>query len=150
MTGQGLFSIRLGYLERGQVLLQQSLSLLHQIEDGPHQQLAFSLFWLAHAYLFQGQYPEARHHFEESLAVFTEVGDQWGIGVALAMLGGVTLYQGTYVEANQLLQESVRVLDQVGDPRWRNWSILLLGLVVRAQGKYEQAKHSMRQRLLNL
>jgi tetratricopeptide (TPR) repeat protein len=139
LAGEGLISVRLGFMVQGQELLQQSVSLLRRAEGNLQRELAFSLFWLAHAYLFQGQYVEANRDFQESLNIYTEAGDRWGIGVALVMLGQVMAFQGTYTAANQFIRQSLEIFKQLGERRWMTYSIDFLGRTARVLGEYGQA-----------
>lgn len=147
LRGQGRLSAVLGLIQPGQDLLRQSVSLLRQAEGGLQPELAFSLHALAMTYWFQGLYSDAQRHFEESLAIYTEVGDRSGMGEALLTLGMVATYQGEYAEANRLLQESLGLFRQAGQVRLMLSVLLTLGIVARTRGEYEPAERFLTESL---
>ena len=76
----------------------------------------------------------ARPLFEESLAIFRALGDQQGMGWALARLGLMHIFLGDLPAARPLLEESLALCRAVGD-RWGTaWILQLLGVVVGELG----------------
>jgi DNA-binding CsgD family transcriptional regulator len=69
--------------------------------------------------LFVSQHDAAmvRSLLEESLALFREIGDKWGVASASMFLGQVALQQGDVNTAHSLAKESVRLCREVGH-RW--------------------------------
>jgi len=147
LLGKGWFSVGIGLLEPGQKLLKQSVTLLRQAGPDEQPQVAHALFRLAQSYIFQGDYGEAKKHSEESLTIYTKVGDPWGIGNARWILSVVALYQGAYAETNQLLEENALTLRQLGDHKGLASSIFLLGLVARTRGEYARAERFLEESL---
>jgi len=64
-----------------------------------------------------GRYDEATRHYEGSLAIRRELGDQRGIAATLNNLGIVYLYQGDYERAEPLFWEALSLLRKLGFER---------------------------------
>jgi predicted ATPase/class 3 adenylate cyclase len=95
----------------------------------------------------QGEYGEARALFEESLAIFRELGDPRGIGWALVDLGYLTRYEGNHAAARALLEESLAPLTEVGETEGMAAALGNLGLVARDQGDAGGAERYLEQSL---
>jgi non-specific serine/threonine protein kinase len=88
----------------------------------------------------QGNYPQARAFYEESLALYQELGDKRGIADVLSSLGCVTFDQGDYAAARTLHTESLMIEHELGD-RWGIAEVLNnLGIAAREQGDYWAAR----------
>ena len=61
-----------------------------------------------------GRYDEATRHYEGSLAIRRELGDQRGIAATLNNLGNVYLHQGDYETAEPLFSEALSLLRKLG------------------------------------
>ncbi|MFL5734305.1 MAG: ATP-binding protein, partial [Chloroflexia bacterium] len=95
----------------------------------------------------QGDYEAARPLFEESLAIWRELGDKHGVANMLNNLGIVALPLGNYAEAYALHEESLGIYRELGD----KWSIALalanLGLVALNRGNFGEAGNLLRESL---
>src|SRR5260370_35330599 len=94
---------------------------------------AYSLTLLGVVTELQGDHTAARVLQEESLAVFREVGDTWGLALALDWLGYTMRVQRDYARARSLFEESRALFREVGD-KW-GLSNTLQGLEAAAYGK---------------
>jgi tetratricopeptide (TPR) repeat protein len=102
--------------------------------------LALALFHLADSVAVRRTPDEARILLDESLALFRETGDQWGIAQPLHGLGDVAYQTGDYEAARQRLEEALHLRREVGD-RWLTAQTLnILGEVARCQGDYRRAE----------
>jgi tetratricopeptide (TPR) repeat protein len=63
----------------------------------------------------RGEYARAVALFEESLALFQNIGETLGMTDALSCLGAAAMAQGEYVRAVALFEESLRLKRTVGD-----------------------------------
>ncbi len=83
----GSLAASLGYIERGEVLCQESLALFREIGDS--QGMGDATFHLAHIAFARWDLAAARKRFEESLVFLNEIGDKiltaWALG-ALALV----------------------------------------------------------------
>ena len=88
----------------------------------------------------QGDYPAARAHYEESLAIQRRIGDRKGIAGALSNLGNVKFEQGDYLAARAHHEESLAILREIGDRMNIAISLNNLGNVAEARGDYSAAR----------
>jgi len=88
----------------------------------------------------QGEHERARAWFEESLALFRELGYQESIAYSLLNLGGVAYHQREYERARALFGESLTLAQELGDQGGIAYSLLNLGRLATSQGKYKRAR----------
>jgi len=91
---------------------------------------------LAHS---QGDYAQASVLYEQSLALWQEVGDPQGRARVFNNLGRVVQDQGDYAQASVLYEQSLALWQEVGDPQGRVGPLNQLGEVARYQGDYARA-----------
>jgi predicted ATPase/class 3 adenylate cyclase len=118
---------------------RQSESLSRQIGD--EQNLAWALAVLAVAQHMQGEAATARATAEESVALFSKLGnDEWGRATALLRFGMILNNQRQHELALAKLQEALGIFRGMGD-RWGMSQVLnLMGDLARMQGDYRQAE----------
>ncbi|HET7840149.1 MAG TPA: tetratricopeptide repeat protein, partial [Terriglobia bacterium] len=87
----------------------------------------------------QGDWAFARKMLEEALAIYRELDDQSGVGMALNHLAVVLRDQGDYAEARSLFMETVRLWQEAGDLVSVAHSTSNLADVARAQGDFPAA-----------
>jgi predicted ATPase/class 3 adenylate cyclase len=95
----------------------------------------------------QGEYAEARALYEESLAIYRELGDVPGIGRVLVSLGILARYEGNHMAARSLLEESLELLEQAGDSEAMAAALGNLGVVARDLGEADLAENHLGQSL---
>lgn len=88
----------------------------------------------------QGDYDAARAYYEESLAVYRELGDRRGAARPLNGLGLVSLGQGDFVTARSFLEESLAIKRELAGLSSISIALNNLGLVAHAQGDYTTAR----------
>ena len=76
--------------------------------------LAISLESLGHISMEQGNYPEAKRHLEESLAIFREFGSTARVSDLLNRLGEVARCQNDYDRAQGFYLESLPIMQKSG------------------------------------
>jgi predicted ATPase/class 3 adenylate cyclase len=87
----------------------------------------------------QGDNAPARPYFGESLRIYRQLGDSWGVANALHNLASVILYEGDYERATALLDESLTTWRELGD-RWGLAQVLMIrGLVAQNVGAEDSA-----------
>ena len=91
------------------------------------------------AYL-QGDYPEARQLYGQSLEIFERLGDQSGRANSLHQLGMVAQQQGDYAEARQLYGQSLEIKERLGDQSGRANFLHQLGTIAQQQGDYAEMR----------
>jgi len=87
----------------------------------------------------QGDYARATRLIEESLELRRQLGNKWGVGVSLGMLGWVAMREGDWNRAIARLGESLEVRREIGDMGGSAWCLERLAEVALAQGKPEKA-----------
>jgi predicted ATPase/DNA-binding SARP family transcriptional activator len=119
LAWQGLLTWKSGRTEPANRLLEQSLALL----DDPrlaHQdtrpERAFALYCRSYA-LHDLNREAAKGSCEESVALYEALGDRFGLGRALKILGEVVSQLGAYGDARSLIQEGLGHARAVGDQR---------------------------------
>ena len=65
--------------------------------------------------MYQFDIPAARALFKESLALYHELDDQWGIAIVLGNLGLGEAWQGNYERARALYEENLALSRQLQD-----------------------------------
>jgi len=97
--------------------------------------------------IYQGDYPAARALYEESLAIFRELGDRFGIASSLNTFGGVVYMQGDYPAARALLEESLAIRREIGDRHGIATSLSNLGYMALHQGDDAPAQELLQESL---
>ena len=150
LAGQGMLAAHRGSLLEGQGLLEQGLFLLRQGQEdgrsGPEQ--AFALLWLGWTLFLQGKNVEAEEIIHQGLALFSEIGDRWGLARSLFVLGNSLTARGQLAEAEPLLRQSLVICRDSDDRRSlllvnRNLAILTLWF-----GDYAQTRELLDQAIL--
>jgi len=99
---------------------------------------------LAH---LQGDYERAAAMHKESLALFIEIGDKFGIARELDALGEIAQYKGDYLHATELHTESLALRYEVRDNEGIAISLGQLGVIARDRADYPHARALLEQSL---
>jgi Tetratricopeptide repeat len=87
----------------------------------------------------RGDQAAARTLLEESLGLFRELGDQWGIGLLLNNLARVARDLGDWTWMAELCAESLALFREVGDRHGIAWVLSNLAIVARSRGSWKRA-----------
>jgi predicted ATPase/DNA-binding SARP family transcriptional activator len=110
-------------------LRERSLALLEELESAGHD-VRFEealVLWRA-------------LEFEQSMALFRALGDQWMTANVLFSWAGVFLGGGDYNEAKRLADESLALLQELGDQTRIAWVLLIRGWHAYFFSDYREAK----------
>ncbi len=88
----------------------------------------------------QGDYSAARCFFEESLAIWREIGNKEGIAASLTNLGWVAWRQSDYQAARSLSEEGLALNRELDNQQGIAHSLNNLGFVAHHQGDYSAAR----------
>jgi non-specific serine/threonine protein kinase len=88
----------------------------------------------------QGEHERARARYEESLALWRDLGDRRGVAASLNSLGNVAIYQGDHGRARTCYEESLALFRGLGDKQAMADPIHNLGLLAYSEGDLEQAR----------
>jgi tetratricopeptide (TPR) repeat protein len=135
---QGYFYDRIGRYDTARELLQESLSMFHDL--GIRHETAMPLRALARLSLDLEDHAEAKRLFQASLEVYKENDDQWGVVRCLDSLGFIALYLEEYSEARQNLEVGILISKETGDQWGTAWCLMDLGFLALIQRKYEEAE----------
>jgi len=93
----------------------------------------------------QGDYPAAEHFLERSLALYDELGDQWGIAASLNALAIALRDRGDYAAAEQNLERSLACWRLLPDRSAIARCLHNLANLVKARGDYPRARWALRE-----
>ena len=88
----------------------------------------------------QGDYEAARALYQESLAIFSELGDRRRIAGSLVNLGNLAKAQGKYPAARDLYEEGLVIFRELGHRSGIAASLGNLGIVAYEQGEYPASR----------
>jgi CHAT domain-containing protein/Tfp pilus assembly protein PilF len=91
------------------------------------------------AYRSLGQYPKAIEYYQQSLAIFKEIGDREGEALSLNNLGVAYRSLGQYPKAIEYYQQSLAIFKEIGDREGEARSLNNLGNAYDALGQYPKA-----------
>jgi tetratricopeptide (TPR) repeat protein len=117
LVGQGSLCAHRGNLMEGQSLLEQGLKLLDSVSDESlHvQKRAFALMWLGWVLFLQAKNARVEQVIQESLTLYTKIGDRWGVAKSLYILGNSLTGSGRLAEAEPPLRQSLAICQDIGD-----------------------------------
>jgi predicted ATPase/serine/threonine protein kinase/DNA-binding CsgD family transcriptional regulator len=140
LLGAGALAFFHGDLMEAQQLLEESVSIGREVGIAGKRELANALELLGNVALLQGNPDDTRKLAAESLQVYQELGEEWGIAMALCQLGRAEGELGDPVTACSLLEESAERLRVVGDRQRLALPLNALGDVALKQGDYAAAR----------
>jgi predicted ATPase len=124
--------------DRAPQLFEQSLNILRRLEF--RRETALPLHGLGYMAHIRGEYAQAEQYFRDSMAIYSEVGDAWGIANAHRDLCLVARRQGAFLRAKRHAQESLAIRREIGDQVGTAAALSGLGLVDCDLGEYAEAK----------
>ena len=139
-------SWELGDREYAQSLCDTACALAREVED---QWLAA---WLLSSVGLWGrpQIDPRREYLEEALALFRQLGDQWGICETLGRLAVVSFDEGDFERAGELQGEGIRLARQAGDKSVLSYLLCMSACKNWFQGRVDQQTESRYQESLML
>ena len=154
-ASQAVMSLRLGSaLERFWVVRgyrNEGLAFLVQALEGSAGVAppirAKALLAAARLSFMQSDYDRGRALAQESLALFRELGDKRGLGLALNRLGVAAWRHADYATARVLMEEDLTLYQELGNADRIAWSHFALGLIDIKQGEYTRAYASFEEGL---
>jgi tetratricopeptide (TPR) repeat protein len=85
----------------------------------------------------ESNWVDAERYFDDSLAVWRRVGDNWGRGAALRSLANLAYRNGDYRKALLLYRENLELFRVLGFIDTTAWSLNACGDVLRCLGEYD-------------
>ena len=154
-AGQAVMALRLasalerfwvvrGYRNEGLAFLERALEESARVAPSVR---AAALLAAARLSFMQSDYDRGKALAEESLALFRELGEKRGIGLALNRLGVAAWRHADYSRARVLMEEDLALYRELGNADRIAWSLFALGLIDIKQGAYIQASTSFEEGL---
>ena len=125
-----------GHLTEGREALARALS---EGANAPLGLRARALVWASFLAEDQGDTSQAVHSGEQSLAMYREIGERWGLGFALQTLGRIAVTQDDHPRAQRLLEPTLAIFDETHDKWALSRSLYLVGLESYSRGDYARA-----------
>jgi predicted ATPase/DNA-binding SARP family transcriptional activator len=139
----GYFWRQRGHRSEGLSWLQRALSR----SAGSSQPRARALLWAAGLTCDTSDYAQGAILGSESLAISTEVGDQWGEGYATQILGAVEIRTDRFDRGLALFDKSLDAFRRAGDPWGVAFAFYSKGFASWATGDYEKAREQLHEGL---
>jgi tetratricopeptide (TPR) repeat protein len=98
--------------------------------------------------LRRGEYDEARHYYEESVALFRELDDRVLLASTITNLGDLSLRTGDFAEAAERTREALALQRELGSPFYIVVSLSNLGFISLCAGNDETARVALEECLL--
>ena len=119
---------------------KETLALGRSLGSAGRESVAFILWGMGVDAFYQADYVRAQSLEEQSLELFRELGNRWGICETLTCLGRIRQAQGDLQQARVLLEESLGLARQAGDNNEIAYALQSLGNLALARGDYDQAQ----------
>ncbi len=94
--------------------------------------------------------PDGLILLEEALALFRQIGDQWGICEALLRLGMPAFIDGRFEQAEALRAEAIKLARQAGDASVLSWTLFWAAVQSNPADSNKQRKTQLYQESLSL
>jgi len=130
------------HLTEGRARLEAILRLAGTSHSQARARLSHFIGALATA---QGDFPAAAKFLEQSLALYKELGDQWGIAASLNALAVSARDRGDYGSAQSLFERSLKCWRTLSDQLAIARCLHNLANVVRVRGNYPRAQLALRE-----
>jgi DNA-binding SARP family transcriptional activator/predicted ATPase len=136
LVWQGVFSP----LRNAEPLIRQALLILDSLEGqaaGERALLAeraWTCYQLARVTSQTGEHAEAWALYDQSRAIYAQLGDRWGSAEALKGLGSLLWDQSEYTRSQELLNQSLAIEEEIGDRRGMAATLSWLGMNAIFQG----------------
>lgn len=150
LAWQSVFNRLLGYTDTAEALLAECLALLDDpilAAKDTRATRAFALLQLGSStFVANSQFYQ---RYQQSLALYRQLNDPWGIAMALSSLGRSTRINGDYAQTKELWEESLERWRLLGSERNIAKVLAELSLLARYQSQY-QASERLAQECLML
>jgi predicted ATPase/DNA-binding SARP family transcriptional activator len=140
LAGEGYFTARCTPQAAGWELMERGIALLRRAAAPQELWLPLALLHMALAAHTQGRFADAERIAEESLAIFADIEDRWGVTYSLLLLGLAVAYKGRPVLASQLLRASHEHARAIGEQGVASLAASSLAIGLTMFGDYPQAR----------
>jgi len=120
---------------------------LGRTADQPPELRAEALLWVASCRAFLGDDSQSEEMYEESLALFRELGDTGRVADALERLAGVRAAAGKLQEAKAAAEEALALFEKRGEHEGSMYVLDKVALISREEGDTEGARATLERAL---
>lgn len=142
---QGMLRARRGELDASLRLVEQAMHLLQTARPYVQRLEANARMYLGYIHILSGNHRAASECAQAGLALYAEVGDRWGMGRCLQLLGNAAWIAGDADRAVEHLQACLAVCREIGDLRGSIYTYTGLANVALAHGSYAAAEAYLNQ-----
>jgi predicted ATPase len=139
LNALGSLMVMHGSPERGCEYSEESLRLHQGLGLAGRKGAAHALWNLAQGAAHQEDFERAKALTEQSIALFQELGDKFGIAQCLDNLGSFPLVRSDYAKAKAIWEEDLTLRRELGDKDGAAWILSCLGELAFWQGDHERA-----------
>jgi tetratricopeptide (TPR) repeat protein len=122
----GFSTYRVSEFERARTILEESLKILEEFGDPTSFHLMEVLFKLGMVSADLGEYDQARHFANRSLAVARNSRHEASVGYPLALLGVILLVEGAFKQAREVLKDAIVAHETAREFAIQNWTLAYL------------------------
>jgi predicted ATPase len=131
---------RLGNFERMGAYGRESAEIAAAVGPETRTVQAYALMMVGAEGIYRETGGLDRPLIERSIDLLREVGDEWGLSLALLDVGIIETYNGNYDEAASALEEGAALFRRLGDSWGLSQTLNSLGDVIRLRGDYPRAR----------
>ncbi|RIK35383.1 MAG: hypothetical protein DCC55_30465 [Chloroflexi bacterium] len=128
-----------------ELLNHQSLTILNQL--GAREETGLALSGIGGQLSRVGRFDQVLQMFEQSLAVFTEQSDHWGMSRALHDLGFTCYAAGRYEAAFDYFQRGITICHESGNLKTLGDLLNMVGEVHKVLGAYDAGRQATQKAL---
>jgi tetratricopeptide (TPR) repeat protein len=139
LVSAGVMTWQQGDYPEASHYLDESISILHELEQPDLDGLANATHMFGHTALDLADYPAANKAFMESLELYQKLNNQYYVGTLISDLGMVAYHQGDYRSARAHQEKSLEVFQLFGNSDVISQTLHRIGELARLEGDYQRA-----------
>ncbi len=146
---QATFTNLVGDAQAAENLLDEGAATLdrYALDEAVTKHARAHFAWQHGYQLLYADPAASRHRFAESLELFREVGERWGIASALLGLGRALREVDALEEAEQVLTSSLALHKEMGDQHGESETLATLGGLSMIRARFEEAEETIQRSL---
>jgi tetratricopeptide (TPR) repeat protein len=129
-----------GDLPLARSCVEESIAIFRELGPSQHWELAHALTGFAVIMAYQTDGDAVQSACEEALALFQQLQDQWGVALALCVLGEAHLLRHDYTGACSRFEESLTLFRETGDKWGIGMPLMNWGYTDSLQGDLDAAR----------
>jgi DNA-binding SARP family transcriptional activator/predicted ATPase len=147
LAWQSSFLRAIGQREAARQLQQQCLVMLQDPAlSGQDTRLERAILsWCMGVTVCMADYAQGRQRYDESYALFRELGHQWGMAWTLNSSGSMSRFLGEYRDAKRRFEEGLAIYRALGDHAGVTASLSRLAGIAVVEGRFEEAERLARE-----